>query len=1796
MADSYKEEILGLLGNMDLDSDPTAIDDGHYRYAKNIVQTRDSTGTSKGTKATLGNEYIIDIGSVTAQNKRYRIYLPINQSQPFTMTINLFLPNGGGTGITWTFASGIPLPGNDIAIAWQAATESYFNNFQPNQSIVTELGMGYVDFELSTVTGLDYNLEIIGLNNSEPYDYVVIRESISTDLEGKLIPIQSFDLNGTLFIWSTTQRYEETELDLTIVGTGPTSGPNFVGLITEITFSTPHGISVGQRIRIAYSQLYWCNGTFVVATVPNATTIGIPTELLWGGTMPLGFQGADTKIYIHPEAIGEIGVLTEDVDLSTYTYKRLIRTKDIPLRTLWTLDRPHVELNNYRTSFYFTDGHTNPKAMYYINNYVVDGFLAHVNGDNLYWYGHLADAISHIPRNTNLEIDFTSQDQDGGNLIASTYRYTARLLNKFLVPSQWSLPTGMVEVYAPSNIVSSFGNKVIGSDPGVFTGKINLLTIKNIDRYAYDFIEIGVVEYSGDSPAAKMIARISLKGQGIGQQLHNVFTYQHDGYEQPTNLALSDIPDVSSELFDTAENSSVLDSRMIFSNLDRFDEDDLTAWAKTFKHRVMTAFISEAGRLGSNAPQTATVGEYQDPQNVFRYIGYMDNEIYRCGVRLRNRETKKWTKVFLVDDISMDAFPTNLGNPTDNRRDQSIVSYGIGQNGPAPVGAATKVDWGLTSNPGSPTTSPSPIDPQAVTCRVHVTFVEFFGADMTTLIGGVPLRQKYDKIEFLRPDTITTVLSTGMCVQSVSHPANAMLYGPDSQIPASREMPAPWAGDIYSPERWKTCIYGENNKVVHEFPYVSGGIYPPDDPIIIDAINLPWTFTTTPSNPISEQLQFSYPLGAYVGQSFGRTPLRPDGTWDIYVFDGEWKITNQNESGDDTQNNWNFEVGNNRTALIAFPNILSLYCPDSLFGKIDPESLNQGRYKLRVMAINHEAIRVKTTSPQAWGRAFNMYSELHPYPADLTRTWRDYDIQHSKPLEHGDETDLEPFKYGEEAVLNAQSAVTVKDMYFDKTYKRNLASINLKKYFGIPTDGDRRTDIWQNQPYIAAPNPADEDEEISQYNPSPLFLWNNCPAIVLQMGSDRKGGDDPDNPSQYPIMLHSHSQKGSPYGTANGDLDTWGRILPLTNTYEDSGVWSDDQWQSDIEVGDSITTHIERVRHTESITYRKEQYLAKKIEPISIGTFYVQLVRQIDDPYGPSEDTIYREVCAEFDINLDDTVIPSGSYPIFGGDTFTQGTYIKNRYMNEAVRTGDSSWDKGFDASQTDDGEGFAARPGFGSAFKIYTQNRVNSQMRHSGGTQQIFLGDTTDETAWIESTDAKKDEFTYSSAYTPEFKIQVFTPFIVSFLKRGTFPTRLHWTEAAIVDALSDRYRFVPILNFKDLDLTKGEITWHKPINGELVSWQRNNFMRQFFNAAGLLQTSEGSLNVSIGDGTVMSRNGIELSVFGTSKREGIIYGRSEGGKDIAFWYNPVEFQFCRFGADGLVVISERQPIYTWIKENAKWIVNEDAPYEMYGIRGIWDKDYSEAIWTFTGRRKATEWQSGRGISQGQIRFSPNAIPSNFHQLPDLYRALVNHTATSATEPGVGIDWEQFWEVIPHTDPDNYTEFSIAWNEVKDGFSCFYTPMPRIYMTWNNKFVTTHPSVKSSLFLHRKGDRLRWWMLNGEELIDIAYVEAVHNTFPDNSKRYASIQSSANTAPDRVEFETFDQESFLDDTEFEPNEDMWMSPIKSNSAITGVNTGEEFIRGRYLIVRAIFDTFSNNTLRAFVLKYYSRDRNAFKS
>jgi hypothetical protein len=150
---------------------------------------------------------------------------------------------------------------------------------------------------------------------------------------------------------------------------------------------------------------------------------------------------------------------------------------------------------------------------------------------------------------------------------------------------------------------------------------------------------------------------------------------------------------------------------------------------------------------------------------------------------------------------------------------------------------------------------------------------------------------------------------------------------------------------------------------------------------------------------------------------------------------------------------------------------------------------------------------------------------------------------------------------------------------------------------------------------------------------------------------------------------------------------------------------------------------------------------------------------------------------------------------------------------------------------------------------------------------------------------------------------------------------------------------------------------------------------------------------------------------------------------------------------------------------------------------------------------------------------------------------------------------------------------------------------MPRIYLKWIDTFITPHPKFPNELYLNRKGERLVWWELNGVRLEENAYIESVHNKIPDETKRYTALQVSSNNAPDRIEFETFDQESFLNASEFRSLDGMWRSPVKSDSSLTGLNTGRDMLRGRFLIIRSIIFPLSNNAIRNIVIKYRSWGR-----
>ena len=1761
---------LSLISKMDLDSDLTAVQQGYCRLARNVIRTRGKAGKGTAMRLTLGNKKAFYIGNVTSQNKQYRIYIP-PQTLVNSTVVRVKSPDGSTSGPTYTITLASSPQDWSSQINAQGGAATYSGNATNG---------GYVTFNYSAYQFFDYLLEVDPYNDAD-FDVVCVRECIPTNLAGRLVPIASADLDGkSLFVWSTSQRNRPTQIDNTVIGV-TLNGPT-----TALTMSATHDIQVGEHINITHSASVWLNGTHTVVAV-GANTITIATAQVFTGTAIPSFTFGSEKIFKNPYGICEVGVAQYDDSADVWTYRRLLRSKEFDMNTLNTVDVPTAEKDNYKVSLYWTDGADVPRAMYVVGStFSTDMCLRHLNSDNLYFYGHIHEATQHILPQARCYVDYVEQKQDGGALKAGMKRYTARLLNKYLVPTDWSSVSGPVPVYGPTTALDNDGNRVIGSEAGEPTGKINVMRIEDINRYVYDFVEIACINYAGGSaPNAVTLCRLPTGIAKLGQVLHAKLNYQHDGYETETDLALADIIDLSSDLFDTAKSECALDGRAVFSNLSMSEEDDLTAWAKTFKHRVMVKEIQESRdnaltKVNDTDPNETPyprpqVGEYQLAENVFRYVGYMDNDTYRFGCMLRERKTGRWTRVFWVDDISMDAYDINIkGNPSQFTRrgtDNAGVEIwlpNVGGTGFSNYFTRRKQDWALTAGLGSDIDTTEGISAYTTMCKPMVTYVEFYDADMSTSIGGVPIRQKYDRIRFVRPDTVKKVLTTGYGVLGVSHPSMFML--PTSDMQQESFMPA-GAGNSMAVNymRSKLCLYGEQNKAIHEWPFFCGGMPIPSTPFYSQTLlsNVPIlpTLPQAPTPSFDNYLQCHYPLNANIGDGFGVTVMRSDGSWDEHLVGDP--LTPWGAGND-----WRFP--SNRTPFTAFPNIVSFYSADHLFGGIDANEVKEGRYRMRVMSAFEEAVRTKVDATTAWGRAYNMMAEFHPRPSNPDMTdygGIHYQIVRAVGVAHGSYTDVNSFEYttygvNEFTSLNWPRSSWPQNLFpprhIDKKYHRNLAAFNLKKTEIIPSAA---VDDWDG----AANNETHNDDTL-YWQKIERAMWHNSPCIMIQT---------PEGDGDYPKFSKAFAHYGSIVsGAANCSSFP---PCPVNVLIEDGG-------------GSQVTA-----TGTPWNGASLSDYQNKRTNPIrdelnnlaGTGVFYAQLAREIEDPYGLPEQTIYKWVCAEFEINPSDTLIPMNTYSVFGGDTFTQGVYIKNRYMNESVRDGDPaiSWDAGFENSYANEGIGDAARPGFGSGFKGFMQSRLNAQLRYTTSEQNIYLGDTVSRTYWLEETDAKKDLFTYSDAYTPLFNIQQFAPFISTLPKRRNMPTRIQWSSRKVMDGLGDGYREVKPLSFRDLDPTRGEISGHKAVNGELFSWQRDSFDRQFFNARGQL-VSTADLNIVIGEADVMARDGVNMTVYGCTHRESIIKARTDGGKDVVFWFNANTQQFVRFGMDGTVVISERQPIASWLRENARWVRDEQSPHDTFGIRGVWDERYREAIWTFTGQRTVPTWSLAVNYPVG---YAITYGSSGFNGFPDIYIAKRAHTSSEATEIGVGADWESFWELVPHTNPEYYTEFTIAWNEIANGFSTMYGMMPSIYMRWRDAFLTPNPQVRNSVYVHRVGETGVWWEESeGAGLVEDGYQEVVFNELPSEVKRYYAINVSSDESPDRIEFETEHHESYLNDDEFEDFEGMWRSPIKEDSTTTGVNDGDTSILfGRYLLSRIKIFARSLNTIREAVVKTAPRPR-----
>jgi hypothetical protein len=1663
-------------GSMDKDSDPRYVgkgdSNGDYIDARNIQCVPQDGNENGSISPTLGNEFAFSLGEVSAQNKKYRLTFdgdPLKQHElRFLSTqrdASIIVGTGSNGGVACTGDVLSFINAFNLAIAGSGVSWTLFTGVP-----------GQVDIELQSYPMYQWYIDSVGPDDLNP---IVVAEAIPTDLAGPLKDISSYDLLGDLFIFSTTQDNEPTELPITITAISPTiaGGTIAVGPITTLTFSAPHGLEIGNYIRITNSNNVWLNGLFVVNQVLSATQIGIPTVLAWGGQLPQAAPGPEV-ITVSPNGIGEIGVAQKDENTDTWTYIRLLRSVELNFVSKWRIDCD-AEKSVSETSFYFDDDYNVYRRFYYIGEYVVDGALLFSGTANDYQLGSIAAQLYGFMPRPYLFINYIEQSFIGGSLLSGNYRYFAVLKDYLGNESKPSDLSRNVIVYADEE-----NGIAIGSEEGVTTTKSTTIQINNIDMAVFNQIAIGYVSNIGG-----VIAGYITQFQAVQD---STMYFTHRGLEPVTNYDVAKLSSLWNALnYDYAKNIRIIDQRVVRSNLRRPDYADLAGFFSSFKHSICVEKIDAT--LAPSASNPA--GEFKDVSNVFYKTGYMFNETYRFSGRVvfKDGSISEW---FWIDDIKIDPLPTNSANITDNRRSQTSPNIATSFDLTEDITGIIISDTGRKTPAGDLYNSSGILNTNSGANngnfydeliyfhkKVLVPYVEFFDFSTSYPINGNPLSAIVSYIEIGRCDVIEEVLATGVSVSSV-------------KIRTANELNVPQETDPSSGGIWRgPSLVGEFDIVnagSNDLPDVQLGlgVRTGDRDITVETYHeYPFVYSSFPISKMgSGQALPNSNIGDVAAHNLEHYLIigQGEGEW-INTFHGHNTIT---------------------STPIQYPSSNGVdFCYNNIPTTVD------------VFTVSGSALTENNFGNYL--RSETRYISI--YSPDMMFGLKDIKFE------------------------DISSIIDFGEMFLDRTQFSNT-------YFwkGSQSAGDK----------VHLPSC------VSRYLPENIGVTYNeySPDAFAMVGPGERV-----NLSGYEGFRKAHD--AYIFSAAQGYSGMGGKI----NATGYEGLWK---------MTNGPVAHIENAGLGVVSQGKNPDH----------GIRYVQIFKKKINKYGVISESEYRTTGSILKIQdvISVGVVGPGTLKIFGGDTYTQQSFLKTKVADISVSPGAAAGEWSDVDNHIDKNKG----PGFAGGLFVYTQNRSNSQLRYDTPEQFVPLKDTVKFGEWAWDFNSI-DQHTYSQTYNGDSGNGILQSSGNEGLdvKINDFPTRINWSQKKIYGELSDSYSLFLDFDIKDLDLRFGEIFHHENVNGELFTLQVRKWMSQYFNTRGELQVSGNALGALIGDGSVMSRDGQTLSRYGTQNKWSAFLGTSIGGKDTLFWYNSENGLFLRFGADGTSIISDARKMRAFSNRAANWLRGKDAPSFEQGIRTVWDDRSKEMIWTFTGWRSLEQWVLPTSFLTttpvGLVLRNDNAPSDSFEEFPRFFRCILTHVTSVQSEPGVGVNWQTYWEQISYNDFNYYSIFTLAHNESTNGFSTFYGHIPKTYLKWRDTFLSSHPTERNLIYEHRRGLPTTWYESDATPpKVEDAFIEAVFNDLPEESKRFISTEVLSENIPDRIEYRTKSQYTWSEPADFKVNDDQFRGFILNDATVSQDPRGNtRRMDGDYVKAKFFFIGGTMNKLYSMVVKLRGRLR-----
>lgn len=541
------------------------------------------------------------------------------------------------------------------------------------------------------------------------------------------------------------------------------------------------------------------------------------------------------------------------------------------------------------------------------------------------------------------------------------------------------------------------------------------------------------------------------------------------------------------------------------------------------------------------------------------------------------------------------------------------------------------------------------------------------------------------------------------------------------------------------------------------------------------------------------------------------------------------------------------------------------------------------------------------------------------------------------------------------------------------------------------------------------------------------------------------------------------------------------------------------------------------------------------------GTMSAIHFRRIDNKYGNRSSSV--------DVLFTGYSILSNQSQVdcFGGDVYTQQTWFRPMMPCQLAVSGNSL------------------------GFNIISQNRVNSQLRVFDQTNTVNLlypFSAGGFSAYVNST--ALDQITQNSAYRQILNQQYLPVFDPDALDRNNYPTRIRWSESTPNGAVRDFNTIFLPGAFRDNPLSFGEIEMLDFKQGELFTLQQLCYTREFVNNYGRLSTLEDG-NVTIGDASVLARDGIRLTQLGSKHRWSYARGLTDAGNDVRLWVNSDFFVIMRAGADGSVNLTTRTMMDTFMRKYMRYVSDRYAPADGQGIHATWDNRGKRFIVTARGWKATKPWSAGIGYDlNAEVNFGVT------HSIDQIYVCLVPHVSDFDNQPGTALG-NQYWEKISLKNPDFYSVWSLCFDEQINRFTEENEYFPKIYSNHFDRLFSQNPYAGEAKqhCLHREGEPLVFYGREHE-----GHTEYVINMEEDLNKKFVSIRYSSLYAPYKSEFRTQfisylgidNRFTRLVESEFTPRENGFYSPIRMTLNDQGQNNRRTSdMRGVWLRVKTFF-------------------------